>query len=255
VAHLTSLLRRFHLRRALPAVLVAVVAAGCQVQTEVTVDMADDGSGTVEVAVGLDEAAMAELPDLDSSGVGDAADLTALVRAEDLKATGWTIGEPEASGGVTWLRATKPFGTPDEAAQILAELTGPEGGLRDFHLGRSRGFGSTKYEFSGTADLSAGIEAFGDAGLAEALDGEPLGEDAAAIELRLGKPLAEMLTLDVVVALPGGTKTFSPRLGGEAVSMSTSTTVNDTPVLALSALAVVFVLALVVLLIVRWRRA
>lgn len=255
MALLSSVLARFDLRRALPALLVAIVAAGCQVQTEVTVEMADDGSGTVEVAVGLDEAAMAELPDLDSSGSSDAADLSQLVRVEDLTATGWTVGEPEASGGVTWLRITKPFGTPDEAAQILAELTGPEGGLRDFRLSRSHGFGSTDYEFSGTADLSAGLEAFGDAGLAEALDGEALGEDAAAIELRLGQPLAEMLTLDVVVALPGTTKTFSPELGGEAVSMSSSSSVGDKRVLGLAALAAVLLVALVALLIVRWRRS
>jgi hypothetical protein len=255
VALLSSFFARFDLRRALPALLVALVAAGCQVQTEVTVEMADDGSGTVEVAVGLDEGAMAELPDLDSSGSSDAADLSQLVRVEDLTSTGWTVGEPEASDGVTWLRITKPFGTPEEAGQILAELTGPEGGLRDLQLSRSRGFGSTSYDFSGTADLSAGLESFGDAGLAEALDGEPLGEDAAAIQERLGQPLAEMLTLDVVVALPGATKTFSPELGGEAVSMSSSSSVSDMRVLGLAGLAVALFVALAVVLVVRWRRA
>jgi hypothetical protein len=231
-----------------------LLAAGCQVQTTLTVHMDDDGAGTVEVAVGLDDEALGQLPDLDSSGVGDPADLTKLVRADDLEATGWELAEPEVEGDLTWLRATKPFGTPAEAAQILTELTGPDGGLRDLRLERSRSFGSTSYEFSGTADLSGGLEAFGDSGLAAALDGEPLGEDVAAIEARLGQPLSEMVKFDVDVELPGGSQSWSPVLGGEAVAMSSSSTVYDTPVLALAALAVLCLLGLGAVLLVRWRR-
>ena len=242
------------LRRVLPALLVGLLAAGCQVQTAVTVHMDDDGSGTVEVAVGLDEAALAELPDLDRSGVGDPADLTQMVRVEDLTATGWTVAAAETEGDVTWLRATKPFGTPAEAAQILTELTGPEGGLRDFRLERKRGFGSTEYAFAGHADLSGGIEAFGDAGLALALDGEPLGEDAAAIEERLGQPMSEMVKLDIAVDMPGASQSWSPVLGGEAVDMASSSTLYELPVLLLTALAVLCVLALGVVLLLRWRR-
>jgi hypothetical protein len=242
------------LRRVLPALLVGLLAAGCQVQTTVTIHMDDDGSGTVEVAVGLDEAALAELPDLDRSGVGDAADLTRLVRVDDLTATGWTVGAPGADGDVTWLRATKPFGTPAEAAQILTELTGPEGGLRDFRLERKRSFGSTEYSFAGHADLSGGLEAFGDANLALALDGEPLGEDVAAIEERIGQPVSEMLKLDVTVDMPGTSQRWSPVLGGESVAMSTSSTVYDPPVLLLTALAALCVVALGVVLVVRLRR-
>lgn len=227
--------------------------AGCQMQTKVTVEMADDGSGTVEVAVGLDDEAMAQLPDLDGSGVGDAADLTQLVRADDLEATGWTLTPPKAEDGATWLRVTKPFGTPEEAAQILGQLTGPDGGLGDFRLERSRGFGSTSYDFSGTADLSGGIEAFGDAGLAAALDGEPLGEDAAAIEERLGQPLAEMVTLDIEVELPGATQSWTPELGGEPVDMAASSTVYEKPVLLLAAAAVLCLVGLGAVLLVRWR--
>jgi hypothetical protein len=242
------------LRRALPALLVGLLAAGCQVQTAVTVHMDDDGSGTVEVAVGLDEEALAQLPDLDSSGVGDAADLTKLIRVDDLEATGWSIGEPKAERGYTWVRATKPFGTPAEAGQILTELTGAQGGLRDLRLERSHAFGSTSYDFSGTADLSGGLEAFGDSGLAAVLDGEPLGEDVTAIEQRLGKPLSEMVKFDIAVELPGGSQTWSPVLGGKAVAMASSSKVYDSTVLGLAALAVLGLVTLAAVLLVRWRR-
>jgi hypothetical protein len=246
-------------RRALLVVLAVFVAAGCQVRTVVTVDVEDDGSGVVTVAVGLDAEALAKVPDLDGDGAGDTADLTGLVRVEDLKAAGWTVGEPSAApdaDGFVWMKATKPFGTPEEASSVLAELTGPDGGLRNLVVTRSTGFGRTKYSFSGTADLSAGLEAFGDQGLAAALDGEPLGEDAAAIEQRFGKPLSELVTLTIDVNLPGGKSgTWHPELGGDPTPMSIESQILDRLVLALAVLSVSSLIALVVILLTRRRTA
>jgi hypothetical protein len=245
-------------RLILPALtlLLAVLATACQVRTTVTVDVAEDGSGTVEVAAGLDADAMARVPDLDGDGTSGPADLAALVRDEDLVAAGWTVTDPETDdGGTTWLRVSRPFGTPEEADQILATLTGTEGGLRDLHVSRTESFGRTELAFTGSADLSQGLEAFGDADLAAALDGEPLGEDAAAIEARLGRPLAEMLTLEVTASLAGESTTWTPRLGDAPVAVAADATVYDTPVLALAAVAVLCLAALVALLIVRAVRA
>jgi hypothetical protein len=236
------------------SLLLVVLATACQVRTTVTVDVADDGSGTVEVAVGLDADALGRLPDLDGDGVSGAADLAALVRDDDLVADGWTVAEPGAepdADGTTWLRVTRAFGTPEEADQILAELTGPAGALRDLHLTRSESFGRTQFELMGTADLSGGLEAFGDEGLAAALDGEPLGEDAAAIEARFGQPLADMFTFEVTARLAGDETTWSAPLGGEPVALSADTTVVDWPVLILAAVAALSLVALVVVLAVR----
>ncbi len=248
-------------RLLLPALslLLVVLATACQVRTTVTVDVADDGSGTVEVAVGLDADALGRLPDLDGDGTSGSADLAALVRDDDLAAAGWTVAEPEDDAdGTTWLRVTHPFGTPEEADQILAGLTGPAGALRDLHLSRAEPFGRTQLGFAGTADLSGGIEAFGDEGLAAALDGEPLGEDAAAIEARLGQPLAEMLTFEVTSRLAGDETTWSPRLGDAPVDMRAETTRYDWPVLALalvSALSLVALVGVLAVLAVRSRRS
>ena len=234
------------------AVLAVLVVAGCQVRTDVTVTVEDDGSGEVEVAIGLDAEALARVPDLDRDGAPSPGDLVALVRVDDLTANGWTVGEvsePDEEGFV-WLAATKPFGTPEEAGRVLAELTGPDGGLEDMEVTRSTSFGVTRYGFSGEADLSDGLEAFGDEGLATALDGEPLGQDAAAIEQRLGAPLAEMLRLTVGVALPGGVaERWSPELGGESVEMEAASTVYHRPALALAVVAVGCLVALVVVLV------
>jgi hypothetical protein len=178
----------------------------------------------------------------------------ALLRVDDMAAAGWDVAEPEAPAegdeeAMTWVRATKPFGTPDEAEAVLAEVTGADGVLRDVTLERSAGFGSTTYDFAGTVDLSGGIEAFGDAGLAGALDGEPLGEDAAAIEQRIGQPLADAFALDLNVALPGSVDagtgessgdevTWSPRLGDGALAMEASSEQRDLVVLGLAGVAV-----------------
>lgn len=248
------------IRRALLAVLIALVAAGCQVRTVVTVTVEDDGSGTVEVAVGLDAEALAKVPDLDGDGTGDTADLAGLVRAEDLATAGWTLSEPTAEpdgDGFVWMTATKPFGTPEEAESVLAEITGPEGGLRDMEVERTTSFGRTSYRFAGMADLSGGLEAFGDEGLAVALAGEPLGEDAAAIEQRLGKPLSEMVLLTVRVELPGGTsKSWSPTLGdSQPVTMSAESQITDRLVFGLAAVAVSCLVALAVILLNRRRTA
>jgi hypothetical protein len=243
-------------RRLLPVVAIALVAAACEVRTTVTVDVEDDGSGTVEVAAGLDAEALGELPDLDDDGTSDAADLAALVRTDDLQAAGWSVSDPDTDGdGTTWIRVRRPFGTPEEADEILAQLTGPDGALRDMHVRREHGFGRTTYELTGTADLSAGLEAFGDEGLAAALDGEPLGEDAAAIEARIGRPLADAFRLSIVADLPGEATTWSPRLGDPPLAMEAESQVVDGGVVALLTLAVLCVVALVALLVLRLLRA
>ncbi|MBN2622065.1 MAG: hypothetical protein JXA83_01795 [Acidimicrobiales bacterium] len=238
------------------SLFLVVVLAACNVRTAVTVDVADDGSGTVEVALGLDADAVGRLPDLDDDGASGPADLAALVRADDLVAAGWSVDAPEADAdGTTWLRVSRPFGTPAEAEQILAGVAGPDGALRDLRLTRTESFGRTQYEFTGTADLSGGLEAFGDEGLAAALDGEPLGEDAAAIELRAGEPLADVFTFEVVARLPGESTTWAPRLGDGPVEMSSSSTVIDWPVVALAVLAAASAAAVVVVLALRTGRS
>src|SRR5690606_4053970 len=220
----------------------------CQVRTTVVVDVAEDGSGTVEVAVGLDAQAVAGLPDLDADGRSGGADLAALVRVDDLAAAGWTVAEPAADDdGTTWLRVTRAFGTPAEATEILAGLTGPDGPLRDLRVTRSASFGRVEYGFRGTADLRGGLEASGDEGLAAALEGEPLGEDAAAIEARAGRPLAEAFTLRITARLAGEETTWAPVLGEGPVDMAAASTSFDWPVLVLAGVAALAALAAVAL--------
>lgn len=237
-------------RRLALAVFLAAAASACQVRTVVTVDVDDDGSGTVEVAAGLDKEALSKVPDLDADGTSDAADLAALVRADDLVAAGWKVSKPtRRQDGSTWLTLTRPFGTPEEADRILAQLTGPDGALHNLHVSRRDPFGRTQFGFSGVADLSRGLESFGDQGLAAALDGKALGEDPAAIEKRTGQKLADSFRLVIRAKLPRDTKTWSPRLGDPPLRLEADGTVYHWPSLALALLAALCVIGLVLVLV------
>lgn len=232
--------------------LAVVVAAGCQVTTVVSVEMDEDGSGQVEVRLGLDEEALSHVPDLDGTGVGSDTNLRALVRTDDLEAAGWAVDGPQVAGDTTWLTAVKRFGTPEEGTAVLAELTGADGPLGDLELSRETSFGTNKLAFSGTADLSGGLETFSDQGVAELLEGQLLGESPEAMEQRYGQPLNEMYRLDVRVLLPGDVEqSWAPELGGEPVAMEATTTRYNVPALVFAAVAGLCLIALAGLLIVR----
>jgi hypothetical protein len=224
------------LRAAFGVLAVVAALAGCRVRTEVTIDVAEDGSGTVEVAVGLDPDAISRVPDLDQA-----------LRIDDLRAAGWEVVGPQVEDdGHTWVRATKPFADPAEAQVVLAEVTGPEGAFRDFALTEERSFARTSYELSGTVDLAGGLESFTDEELAALLGCEPLGASVEELEEALGEPLADVFTMQLTVAMPdGGEVTVEPVLGAaEPTAVEASATVWRPDTLAFAGVTVVAVLLL-----------
>jgi hypothetical protein len=246
------------IRRALALLLVVAAAAGCQVRTEIGVEVEDDGSGTVSVAVGLDADAMSKVPGLEQE-----------LRLDDLRATGWEITGPTLEAdGFTWIRGSKGFETPEQAASVLAEVAGEDGPFRDFIVTRDRSFAHTTYGFRGTVDFTGGLEAFGDDALAATLDGEPLGEDVAAIEDRIGQAIDDAFTFRIAVRMPGGLSSsnapteadngavWQPRLSeGGPIALLATSQATRTKTLALTAVAVLAALAaLVVLVGLPWRR-
>jgi hypothetical protein len=179
--------------RALALLALALVAlVGCQMDVAIEVDVADDGSGAVLVAVGLDDQALAE-----------AGDLGQLLRTDDLVAAGWAVTGPEREGDRTWVRATKPFADPDQAAQVLAEVTGPGGALQGFALEVDDGLLGTSYELTGVVDLTGGPATFSDPDLAAALDGDPFGGLLDDVAEAQGRPATELVDLTLTVDLPG----------------------------------------------------
>ena len=250
-----------HRRALLALVFIVLAAAGCQIRTEVGVEVEEDGSGVVSVSVGLDEDAMSRVPGLEEE-----------LQLDDLRASGWEItGPTREADGFTWLRGTKRFDTPEEAGRVLAEVAGESGPFRDFVVTRERSFARTRFGFQGTVDFTGGLEAFGDEALAAALDGEPLGEDVAAIEERIGRAIDEAFTFRIAVRMPGDLTSsnaptradngavWEPRLseGGPIELVATSEETRTTTIALVVAAAVAAVAAVAVLIGVprrRWRR-
>ena len=223
-----------------------LVLGGCRVHTTVLIDVGDDGSGVVEVSVALDEEAAARVPQLADQ-----------LEVDDLVASGWTVTGPTLEGdGRTWVRASKPFSAPEQAGAVLDEVTGPGGPFRDLVVRRRPSLVQDRWELQATVDLREGLAGFSDDALRERLDGTNVGLSDEEVAAEAGRPLAEAVTFEVAVVLPGevsgngatagGRTTWRPVLGERVDVVATGTRLHTTA-LAWYATAAAAVVALVVL--------
>lgn len=173
---------------------LGVLSSACRLQLDVNVEVAEDGSGSVEVVVGVD-------PDgIDRIG----GYLGAVIEVDDLTDAGWVVDGPDLeSDGFTRVHLRRSFANPEEAAAIFDDIAGEQGPFQDFAVRRESSFADTEWGFTGRVDFSGGLEAFGDGGLAAELDGEPLGQSAEEIEAQLGESLSRLIQVRVGVRLPG----------------------------------------------------
>lgn len=195
--------------RALGAVLaLALALTGCQVRLAAGIEVRADGSGTVRAGVGFDDEALAEI-----------GDLAAALRADDLRAAGWKVAGPaKEHDGLTWVRASKGFDDPGQAAVVAAELSGPEGPFKDFHVTREHSLLRTQTSFAGVADVSAGLAGLSDAELQAALGDFDLGLDLEGLHRRFGDALGDRVRVEVSARLPGKVKANGATVeGGRAV--------------------------------------
>ncbi len=175
-------------------VLLVLVLGACRMELDLNVSVAKDGSGTVEVVVGLDPDAIERI----------GGDLEAVLEVDDLLDAGWTVDGPdEEADGYTRVRIRRSFADPEEAADVFADVAAEDGPFQDFGVRRQQAFASTEWAFSGRVDFSGGLDAFGDEALAAELDGEPLGLTAEEIEDQLGESLSRLVQVRVGVRLPG----------------------------------------------------
>ena len=174
--------------RALMFGLGALLLMGCQAEIEATVDVQEDGSGTVVAAVIVDREAAALILDLES---------TDGIPLADVFASGWEVERPTLEeDGRTRIEAIKAFGNPEQFGQIMEELAGPNRLFTDFELVREKAFARVDYTVTG-AIRPTGFASFSDTEL-EALLGQSLSDLAIGIGADPG-------SVDVVlqVSLPG----------------------------------------------------
>lgn len=186
---------------ALVAVLV-LVATGCRVQLETTVDIGLDGRGIVTQGIGFDAAALKR--------VGDPAQA---LRSQDLVDAGWVVDPVVKEGDLTWIRVHHDFTTPEQANDLMAQLSGPDGPYRDLEVIRTTGPLSDSVRFSGVMDTTAGLAVFGDKALSDALGGDASGGLLARIEKEEGRPPADMVDLEMQVDVGGRSRTWSASFG------------------------------------------
>lgn len=188
------------LRLILLALVLVVVAAGCEMTAKVAIDVEEDGSGTVVVTAILDRDAAARL--------GDPA--TAL-RLDDLRQAGWRIDDPaQVDGGGLRLVGSRDFASPEQLPGVLDEIGGADGVFRGAELTIADGFSATTYDFTTSVELTGSLEQFSDPDLAAALGGLPLARSPEELAVE-GANDPAAARLDVVVDLPGGT----PETNGE----------------------------------------
>ena len=209
------------MRRLLVVVVAGVLLAGCKVDTTLTIDVHEDGSGSVRVRVALDAEAVQNA----QAGGGMLEDR---VRLGDLQAAGWTVTPwRRAPDGSATVSLRKNFGNAGDLAGVVAELSGKNGPLPRVALERNRGFLSTEYKITGDADLSrltAGIA--DDPEVLAQLTGQRV--DLAQIDQRLAQQINDAFRLRIRFVFPGGDVTEVQPEPAEKVSLATSTSQFDT---------------------------
>jgi hypothetical protein len=230
------------MRRLLVVVVACLLLAGCKVDTTLTINVHDDGSGSVRVRVALDADAVQNA----QAGGGMLEDR---VRLGDLQAAGWTVTPwRRAPDGSATVSLRKNFANARDLAGVIAELSGKDGPLRGVTLERNRGFLSTEYKVTGDADLSgltAGIA--DDPEVVAQLTGQRV--DVAQIDQRLARQINDAFRLRIRFVFPGGDVTEVRPEPGKKVSLATSTSQFDTTRALLLAGAVVLGALGVVLLV------
>jgi hypothetical protein len=194
------------MRRAILLVVCCLLLAGCKVETTLTVDVRDDGSGTVAVRVDLDAEAVREA-EAGGSRLEDR------IRLHDLEAAGWaSTGWKRRRGGDATLHIAKDFAEPSDLPGVFAELDGADGPVRGVSLTRDKGLLFTDFRLRSNVDLS---------GLATGITTDPElvanltahQVDLAGLDLRLLGRVEKSFRLEIVAALPGETRTFAPKPG------------------------------------------
>jgi hypothetical protein len=192
----------------------------------VNVDVSAGGSGTVSVTLDLDRAA---------------ADAAGQLQLSDLEQAGWRVAGPRPTpGGGLTVTASKPFQSPAEADQIIAEISGSNGPFHDLHLSRRQSLLGTRTTITarGTVDLRCGVQCFSDPALQQQL---------GAAGGRLSLPADAGVVFRLTFHVPGKSASWQGGLGGHGTLAATGRTWNTGRLIAGVALLALIVMSGVLL--------
>lgn len=167
----------------------AALLSSCRVDGTVQLQVNRNGSGEVIVTVVADRAVVAAEP-----GV-----LTDF-RSQDLIAAGWSITGPETlDNGSAQVIVRKSFRNPEEATNILSQINGPKGPLKNVVISRAGKDTNSTWTLTGQVDIDGGLEAFVDDNTLALLGGAPY---AATVAANAGD-LGDAVGVNFEVMLPG----------------------------------------------------
>ena len=174
-----------------------LLVASCKVESSVSVNVEDDGTGSVEVSVELDDEASRLIGDIERQ-----------LRTEDLVSSGWKVSLPEnlKEKSKIVVSASKAFTTVDSLVSVLEEIAGPSV-FSEITLLSEKSFAKKLWTIEGKIDLSEGLTLFSDPALDEVLGGNLFGRSLEDLSFLSGcddicDP-ADSFLMNFSVSLPG----------------------------------------------------
>lgn len=184
--------RRLACLRVVLGFLAIFALTGCRVDSVVTLDVGQTGSGILTVSMTADKQVVDQTPNLISA-----------FRFEDAIAAGWIVSGPNvtADGGIQ-ISISHGFSDLDQASQLFAQLGGTNGPFKQISITRKGSNNNSIYTLNGTLQVDGGLAAFSDVELTKVLGTEPFAQN---LELA-NTDLSSAMKIDFVAKLPGKTQ-------------------------------------------------
>ena len=158
------------------SIAAVLVLSSCRVDSDITLAVKPNGTGTISVVITADKDIIAKAPGLKAD-----------IRTDDLVAAGWKVEGPTDTkdGGLT-ITLTHDFLGPAEATTLLGQINGTRGPLHEMVMTRTGKDTNSTYTLAGRLEVNGGLEAFADDATLNLLGGAPYAADVQAAGLDLG---------------------------------------------------------------------
>lgn len=171
------------------AAIAVLLLAACRIDITTSINVADNGSGVITVNVSADSATVEAAPELADS-----------LNLDDLRQAGWDATvQADRPGGGLLVVLSQSFTSTDQATELLAQLSGTDGPLRELALSRTGGMNDATFKFSGRGGLPQGLAGFADAEALSVLGGAPFTQSLNAS----GASLSDTLGMTLRITMPG----------------------------------------------------
>ena len=175
--------------RALVVVATCALLTSCRVDSVVTLDVEPDGSGTLAIVTTADAEVVAKYPNLASE-----------LSFEDARAAGWSVSDVATTPeGAMQVRVAHNFVNPEEATDLLGQLSSEFGPFKDLVLTRTGKDTDSTWNLVGKLQVNDGLKAFADPQLLTTIGASPFQATLANSGLDIGQAVGVTFNLK----LPG----------------------------------------------------